>query len=173
MTWMTENLHRHISPKFKSQQFTHHLILSFPYVPSISIILPKYYPLLLFQRNTTGCHCHSHGNKCSKWKKKFGSMGAGTLIWQNTKLKTSEGRQTQLKCEVQMRTEEEKMKTKKKKREKKPFISCFAKMNFKAHLLRVMLLFAAKKPPINTDSAVRGQQANIVRYVDTNRESGW
>lgn len=58
-------------------------------------------------------------------------------------------------------------------RKKKPFISCFAKMNFKAHLLRVMLLFAAKKPPINTDSALRGQQANIVRYVDTNRESGW
>lgn len=58
-------------------------------------------------------------------------------------------------------------------RKKKPFISCFAKMNFKAHLLRVMLLFAAKKPPINTDSALRGQQANIVHYVDTNRESGW
>lgn len=77
MTWMTENLHRHISPKFKSQQFTHHLILSFPYVPSISIILPKYYPLLLFQRNTTGCHCHSHGNKCSKWKKKVWIHGSG------------------------------------------------------------------------------------------------
>lgn len=126
---MTEDLHRHISPKFKSQQFTHHLILSFPYVPSISIILPKYYPLLLFQRNTTGCHCHSHGNKCSKWKKKFGSTGAGTLIWQNTKLKTSEGRQTQLKCEVQMRTEE-KMKTKKKKREKKAFYFLFCQNEF-------------------------------------------
>lgn len=82
MTWMTEDLHRHISPKFKSQQFTHHLLSSFPYVsfyliPSISIILPKYYPLLLFQRNTTGRHCCSHGNKCSKWKKKVWIHGSG------------------------------------------------------------------------------------------------
>lgn len=57
-------------------------------------------------------------------------MGAGTLIWQNTKLKTSEGRQTQLKCEVQMRTEEEKMKTKKKKREKKAFYFLFCQNEF-------------------------------------------
>lgn len=124
----------------------YHFIPSLPFLSS-----PKVLSSFSISEKHKGLAPSLSRKQMQRMEKMFGSMGAGTLIWQKHERRNKwweTGAVEVWGIDENRRGENEDGGV----GGVYLFISCFSKMNFKAHLLRVMFVFTAKRRPINTES---------------------